>query len=222
MSNETVRDDAVDTSPTGSSPRSSDGEDSNQDGSEKPTVTLLEVLPSSPINETTWDTIGSMDRVLNQRPVYPMNDEGVPPGEEDDLGSFLLEIEGLGWRGYHYTPENSEWQITFTGKDYNMVLDMHEDYVLPHMERLMELRNEAEEKKQELLDRDSDNTTESDSEVGTDTDSDSEAGADEDAEVDADADADTNETDDSTEAGQEEYSDDTDVDSSAATPAEGS
>jgi len=218
MSDETVRDDAVDTSPTGSSSRSSDGEDSNQGESEKPTVTLLEVLPSSPINETTWDTIGSIDRVLSQRPVYPMNDEGAPPRENDDLGSFLLEIEGLGWRGYHYTPENSEWQITFTGKDYNMVLDMHEDYVLPHMERLMEMRNEAEEKKQELLDRDCDSTTESDSDADTDSDSGSEAGVDEDAE----ADADTDETNDSTEAGQEEHSDNTDADSSAATPAEGS
>jgi len=125
------------------------------DGETEPSesVDLIDALPSRPLTTKEWTIIGTIDAVLNQRPVYTMNENEKRPNEDDDLGSFLLEIEGIGWRGYHYTPENGEWNITFTGENYNMILDMHEDYVLPHMIALTELKEEAEEKKQEILER---------------------------------------------------------------------
>ena len=245
MSNETIQDETVGSSSTTPPTATVAESGGNTDESQTETVALIDILPNSPLNERTWDTIGSLDWVVNQRPVYPMNDEGLPPRKDDDLGSFLLEIDGVGWRGYHYVPEDSEWMITFTGKDYNMILDMHEEYVLPHMEQLMELRQEFEDKKAELLENkdsaesDSDETasdnasdsgnedeepTESsdpdeDSQINTDEDSDADGEADVDADTDSAAQSDV---DDRNTDGVDEDSDSAEPESGAVTPPEGS
>lgn len=159
-------------------------------------VSLIDALPNRPLDLDDWDSLEHISGVIGRRPLYTMGD--------DKLGSFLLEIIDIGWRGYHYVPEDGQWYITFSGDDYNVVLDMHKDYVEPHIRYLDMLENEAQEKKEEILeqqekDRQSDTgaaaeSGSSGSTPGDDSDEESDVSPDSSSDTDLSSDTDPNAT----------------------------
>ena len=124
------------------SPDSHVGADTEADA-DSDSTSLVDALPNRPLGLDEWDSLEHVNGVTGRRPLYTMGD--------DKLGSFLLEVEDIGWRGYHYVPEDSQWYITFSGDDYDAILDMHEEYVEPHIQYLDMLQSQAQEKKEEIL-----------------------------------------------------------------------